>query len=235
MTLRLLALLAASSFGLAAAAQSPLVAARHVGSAPPAAPTAASLDAYAGHYTSDGGGLDVRLDVRAEGPCLVAVAYGAPVAARLARLAPGHAARDGRAEPLLDAWVAGDLAPLAAAVAPGGAGDADARFGAQRTALVRFYGEPLASSVVGTFRQTDGRHATLTQVLFERGVDWITFVWDGGALASVQRGLGPVVLGDLRPHGADAFEGARAVVVFDRGPDGEVAGLSIDGRPVALR
>ena len=236
MTLRLPALLAASAFALTASAQTSPVA-WNPAPAPPTAtatPPAASLDAYAGHYASDGGGVDVRVDVRADGPRLVVLAYGAPVAARLARLAPEHAAVDDRAQSLLDAWVAGDLAPLASAAAPDDRGAA-ARFGAHRAALVAGLGGAVASSVVGTFRQTDGRHATLAQVLFERGTDWVTLVWDGDVLTGVMRGLGPVVLGDLAPLGPDAFEGADAVLAFDRSADGRVAGLSVGDRPVAVR
>ena len=236
MTLRLPALLAVAAFSFAASAQTSPVAWNAAPAPPPteAASSAASLDAYAGHYASDGGGVDVRVDVRAGGPGLVVLAYGAPVAARLVGLAPRHAAVDGRAQSLLDAWVAGDLGPVVAAAAPDDGGAAR-RFGAHRMALVMGLGEPVASSVVGTFRQTDGRHATLTQVLFERGADWVTFVWDGDALAGVLRGLGPVVVGDLVPLGADAFEGADAVLAFDRGTDGRVAGLSLGGRTVADR
>ena len=233
---RLAPLLLASAFGLAAQAQSSPVAWRPAPAppAPTAAPAGATpLDAYAGHYASDGGGVDVRVDVRADGPRLVVVAFGAPVAARLAALAPEHAAVDARAQDLLDAWVAGDLAPLAAA-APSDP-DAARRFGAHHDALVAGLGGAVASTVVGTFRQTDGRHATLAQVLFEHGVDWLTFVWDGDALGGVLRGLGPVVLGELTAHGPDAFAGASAVLAFDRGADGRVAGLSLGGRPVAAR
>lgn len=235
---RLIALLVASSFGLAATAQSSPVAWRPAPAPLTAAPltadpSAPSLDAYAGHYASDGGGVEVRVDVRADGPRLVVLAYGAPVAARLARLAPEHTAVDARAEALVDAWVAGDLAPLAAA-APGDA-DATRRFAAHRAALVAGLGGAVASNVVGTFRQADGRDATLAQVLFERGVDWVALVWDGGDLAGVMRGLGPVVLGDLAPAGADAFRGAGAVLAFDRGADGRVTGLSVGDRPVAVR
>ena len=231
MTLRLPALLAAAAFSLAASAQTSPVAWR-AAPAPPPTSAAASLDAYAGQYASDGGGVDVQVDVRADGPRLVVLAYGAPVAARLARLAPAHAAVDDRAEALLDAWVAGDLAPLAAAAD----GPAGRRVGAHRAALVRFYGEPFArerrrdvppDSTGGTRRSPRSSSSG--------GVDWVTFVWDGDALASVQRGLGPVVVGDLAPLGADAFEGADAVLAFDRSADGRVAGLSLGGRPVALR
>ena len=236
MTLRLPALLAVAAFSLAASAQTPPVA-WNAAPTPPATaatPPAASLGAYAGHYASDGGGVDVRVDVRADGPRLVVLAYGGPVAARLVGLAPRHAAVDGRAQFLLDAWVAGDLAPLVAAAAPDDEGAAR-RFGVHRQALVTGLGGAVASSVVGTFRQTDGRHATLTQVLFERGVDWVTFVWDGDALAGVLRGLGPVVVGDLVPLGADAFEGTAAVLTFERSEDGRVAGFSLGGRSVAVR
>ena len=235
MTLRLPALLAAAAFSLAASAQTSPVAWNAVPAPPPtSAPPAGSLDAYAGHYAADGGGVGVRVDVRADGPRLVVLAYGAPVAARLVGLAPRRAFVDGRAQSLLDAWVAGDLAPLVAAAAPGDE-DAARRFGAHRKALVMGLGGAVASSVVGTFRQTDGRHATLTQVLFERGVDWVTFVWDGDALAGVLRGLGPVVVGDLAHVGADAFEGADAALAFDRSADGRVVGLSVAGRSVAVR
>ena len=234
MTARLLTLLLAVSALGASAQTAPLAALDPVPASAPA--PSAELSAYAGHYSSDGGGIDIRVDVRAEGSRLVALAYGAPVAARLARLAPDHSAVDARAETLLDAWVAGDLAPLAAA---SGDAEADARLGTLRSALVRGYGEPVAANVVGTFRQTDGRAATLTQVLFERGVDWVSFVWDGDDLATVMRGLGPVVLSDLRAVGSDTFEGVGAdpgaALVFGRRSDGRVAGLSVGGRPIAVR
>lgn len=197
----------------------------------PAVRTTPPLTAYTGHYPSDGG----LVEIEAGSDGLVVTAHGAPVAARLAPLATSDDALDARAEALLDAWVGGDLAPLAAAVAPERA-DAASGFEAYRTALVRGHGEPTAASVVGTFRQIDGRRATLAQVLFERGVEWVSFIWtDDNTLTTMTRGLSPVVLGSVRPAGPDAFTANGARLVFSREADGRVSGLSVGRRLVAAR
>ena len=224
-----LALLAlVSAFALSAAAQAPTSFAAHTASAS----GTPSLDVYAGHYTTDGGSAEVR----AEAGHLTVVAYGAPVAARFALLAPGAADRDARAADLLDAWVVGDLAPLAEAVAPQRRAASVTSFEAYRSALVRGYGEPVAASVVGTFEQIDGRSATLAQVLFEHGTEWLSFVWnDDGEVLTIARGLSPVVLGPVRPAGRDTFEGNGATLTFSREADGRVSGLSVGARLVAVR
>lgn len=198
----------------------------------PVVRTTPPLTVYTGHYPSDGG----LVQVDAYGDGLVVTAHGAPVAARLAGLATSDDVLDARASDLLDAWVVGDLDALAASVAPERVAEAGPSFAAYRTALVRGHGEAVAASVVGTFRQIDGRRATLAQVLFERGTEWVSFVWaDDGSLTTLTRGLSPVVLGGLRPAGHDTFESAGTSLHFQRADDGRIAGLAVGSRLVAAR
>lgn len=226
----LTALVAVALLGAAGAAQTQPFAAQQA--ATPVVRTTPPLTVYTGHYPSDGG----LVQVEADGDGLVITAHGAPVAARLAGLATSDDVLDARAADLLDAWVVGDLAPLAASVAPERAAEAGPSFAAYRTALVRGHGEAVAASVVATFRQIDGRRATLAQVLFEHGTEFVSFVWaDDGALTTLTRGLSPVVLGGLRPAGPDTFESAGTVLRFERAADGRIAGLAVGSRLVAAR
>ncbi|MEM1117647.1 MAG: hypothetical protein AAF845_17935 [Bacteroidota bacterium] len=223
------ALVLTALFGLAASAQTPVLLAQNTA---PAVGTTPSLTAYTGHYTSDGG--LVQVDATADG--LVLTAHGATVAARLAGLATSDDRLDAHAADLLDAWVAGDLRPLVASVAPERTEAADADFATYRTALVRGHGEAVAGNVIATFRQVDGRRATLAQILFEHGTEFVSFVWaDDGALSTLTRGLSPVVLGEVRPIGPDAFEGAGTVLRFERADDGRIASVSVGDRLVAAR
>jgi len=188
-----------------------------------ATPTASP---YAGLYAADGGMLEVR-DGR-DG--LVLVAHGAPVAARLAAFSASDEATDARAETLLDAWILGDLDTVVGAVRPARQADAAGHLAAYRSALVRGYGEVLAGSVVGTFRQIDGRETTLTQILFDRGSEWAAFVWDEqGRLVTITRGLSPVVVGTVRETAADTFaaHAAPAPLAFEREADGRVGALQV--------
>lgn len=188
-------------------------------SAPAASP-------YAGLYAADGGMIEVR-DGR-DG--LVLVAHGAPVAARLAAFSASDEATDARTEALLDAWILGDLDAVVGAVRPARQADAAGTLTAYRSALVRGYGEVVAGSVVGTFRQIDGREATLVQILFERGSEWAAFVWDeSGQLVTITRGLSPVVVGTVRETAADTFaaHAAPAPLAFEREADGRVGALQV--------
>lgn len=180
--------------------------------------------AYAGLYAADGGMVEVRDAHRG----LVLVAHGAPVAARLAPLANSDDATDARAEALLDAWIVGDLDAIASAVRADRQSQAAEHFGAYRSALVRGLGDVQAGSVIGTFRQIDGREATLVQILFERGSEWAALVWDeSGALVTMTRGLSPVVVGTVRETAADTFaaDAESAPLAFEREADGRVATL----------
>jgi len=181
---------------------------------------------YVGLYAADGGMLEVR-DGR-DG--LVLVAHGAPVAARLAAFSASDEATDARAEALLDAWILGDLDTVVGAVRPARQADAAEHLAAYRSALVRGYGEVLAGSVVGTFRQIDGREATLTQILFDRGSEWAAFVWDeDGQLVTITRGLSPVVVGSVHETAADTFaaHAAPAPLAFEREADGRVGAVQV--------
>lgn len=198
----------------------------------PSVETAPSLAAYAGLYATDGG----MVEVRDGGSALELVAHGAPVAARLAGLAVSPPAADARTASLLDAWVTGDLATVAAAVRPGRQDAASESFGNYRAALVRGLGEVVAASVVGTFRQTDGRDATLTQILFDRGSEWASFIWDeDGQLVTITRGLSPVTVGTIRAAQPDVFVGSGTEVQFEREADGRIGGLRVNNRFVAVR
>ena len=183
-----------------------------------------SLADYAGLYATDGGMIEVRDG--ADG--LVLVAHGAPVAARLAPLAASDAATDARAERLLDAWITGDLDTVVGAVRPARQAAAAEAVAAYRGALVRGHGDVVAGSVIGTFRQIDGREATLVQVLFDRGAEWAAFVWDeDGALVTVTRGLSPVLVTAVRATGADTFAASAetAPLAFEREADGRIGAL----------
>lgn len=225
---RFLLLVAAALFAASANSQSaPVVqyAALHAAPAP-------SLDRYAGTYATDGGAIEVR----AEGDHLVLLVHGAPVAGRLATLAPRHPALAAHAAALLDAWVADDLAPLVATVAPDRQAHAAESFEEYRSALVRGHGPAVAASVTGTFHQLDGRLVTLAQLLFERGSEWAALVWnEDGTLATMTRGLGPVVVGTVRPSGPDTFEGAATTVSFHREADGRIAEITVEGQLTAMR
>ena len=218
----LLPALAAALLALA-----PSVAAQ--GTARPAAVAPSPNAEYAGLYATDGG----MLEVRDNGSGLGLVAHGAPVAARLAALSASPAATDLRAGALLDRWVLGEVDAVAAAARPSRQAETAETLGAYRDALVRGYGDVVAGSVAGTFRQIDGREATLVQLLFEHGTDWAAFVWDeAGALVTVTRGLSPVVLGAVAPTGPDAF---AHDVTFEREADGRVHGLRVGARFSAVR
>lgn len=198
----------------------------------PISTASTSLSTYAGLYATDGGMVEVR-DGR-DG--LVLLAHGAPIAARLAPLATTDAATDARTEALLDAWILGDLDAVAAEARPSRQAEAAEALASYRAALVRGHGEVVAGGVVGTFRQIDGRPATLVQVLFERGSEWASFVWDeDGALVTITRGLSPVVIGTVGSTGADTFERDGTAVAFEREADGRVRGLRVGDRFSALR
>ncbi|WP_420455247.1 hypothetical protein [Rubrivirga sp.] len=191
-----------------------------------------STAVYAGLYATDGGMVEVR---SARGH-LVVVAHGAEVAAALAPLSTPDAATDARAEVLLDAWTLDEMETVVAAVRPARRAQAAASFAAYRAALVRGRGPAVAGSVIGTFDQTDGRSATLVQMLFERGPEWASFVWDeDGALVTIARGLSPVVLGTARPSGDDHFEAADVPLAFEREADGRVRALRVGDRFSAVR
>ena len=196
--------------------------------------SATSASAYVGLYAADGGMIEVR-DGR-DG--LVLVAHGAPIAARLAPLAASDAATDARAEALLDAWILDDLATVVGAVRPARQPAAAEALAAYRGALVRGHGDVVAGSVIGTFRQIDGRPATLVQVLFERGSEWAAFVWDeDGALVTITRGLSPVVVGSVHATAADTFaaDAEAAPVAFEREADGRVGALRLGTTFSAVR
>ena len=219
----LLALLAAAPLAPAqtAAPPTPVVASF----APPGAP-------YAGLYATDGG----MVEVRPSGAGIALVAHGAPVAARLRALGETDAATDARAMMLLDAWITGDLAAVAAAARPAHRPAAAEALAAYRTALVRGHGEVFAGSVVETFRQTDGRKATLVQLLFDRGSEWASLVWDeNGDLVTMTRGLSPVVVGTAEATSSDTFVGAGVGIRFERGQDGRIETIRVDDRFVAIR
>ena len=191
-----------------------------------------SLADYAGLYAADGGVIEVR----ATATGLDVLAHGAPVAARLRGLALSDARVDAHAERLLDAWVAGDLAPVVAAVRPDRQPDAAEALDRYRRALVRGHGPAVASSVAGTFRAPQGVSITLVQILFERGSEWASLVWDeDGHLVTLTRGLSPVVVGTLRPTSRDAFAGADVRARFERNVDGRVETLRMGDRLVAVR
>lgn len=223
-------LVLAATLSLTASAQTPTLLAQNATT--PVVRTTPPLAAYTGHYTSDGG----LVQVDAHGDGLAITAHGAPVAARLAGLATSDDVLDARAADLLDAWVMDDLAPLVASVAPHRTEAAAASFARYRTALVHGHGEAVAASVVATFRQIDGRRATLAQILFDHGNEFVSFVWDDdGTLTTLTRGLSPVVIGDVRPVGPDAFESAGTVLRFERAVDGRIDGVSVGDRLVAAR
>ncbi len=201
-------------------------------STPLAARAEASTTVYAGLYATDGG----MVEVRAADGGVVLVAHGAPVADALMPLTTTDAATDARAEALLDAWTLDDLGTVVAAVRPSRQADATTSLAAYRAALVRGRGPAVAGRVVGTFRQIDGRSATLVQMLFERGAEWASFVWDeDGRLVTVARGLSPVVVGMAESAGADAFEAGSLPVVFGREADGRVFALHVGDRFSAVR
>ncbi len=188
-----------------------------------------TLDRYAGRYATDGGAIEVR----GEGDHLVLLAHGAPVAGRLAALALPSALTD-RAAALLHAWVTGNLAPLATATAR--PDRAAASFEAHRRALVRGHGPILGADIAGTFRQAEGPLVTLARLRFERGAEWASLVWhENGSLATVRRGLAPVVVGTVRPAGPDAFEGPGLTVTFHREADGRIAEVEVADRLTAMR
>lgn len=213
-------------------ALAPLARAQTAAPSAPAVSLAPSAAPYAGLYAADGG----MVEVRPSGTGIALVAHGAPVAARLKALADTDVATDARAMTLLDAWITGDLATVAAAASPARQPALAEALGAYRTALVRGHGEAFAGSVIETFRQTDGRKATLVQLLFERGTEWAAFVWDeDGALVTLTRGLSPVTLGAVRPSGPDAFGHGATAVTFERDASGRIGAVRVGGRFSALR
>ncbi|WP_412060480.1 hypothetical protein [Rubrivirga sp. IMCC45206] len=199
---------------------------------PVSTPLPTTSAAYAGLYAVDGG----MLEVRALGADVVLIAHGAPVAARLAALAPTDAATDARTVSLLDAWTLGDLAPLVAAARPSQRVAMGQTLADYHAALVRGRGALVAGSVIGTFTQIDGRRATLVQMVFERGSEFATFVWDeADALVAVRRGLPPVHIGIARAVGGDAFTTPGTPVTFDRESDGGVYAVHVGERFTAVR
>ena len=190
-----------------------------------------ALEAYAGLYATDGGMIEVR-----SGDGLEVVAHGAPVAARLVALATPDPATDDRAQSLLDAWVAADLEAVVTAVRADGQASALESFGVYRSALERGHGPAVASSVIGTFDASHGGRVTLVQILFERGSEWASLVWDqDGALVTMTRGLSPVVVGTIQPAERDAFAADGLEVRFERNTDGRIDTLRVDDRFVAIR
>ncbi len=196
------------------------------------ATASAPASTYAGLYATDGG----MIEVRAAGADIVLLAHGAPVAARLASLAPVDPVTDARAETLLDAWTRGDFAPFVAAARPTQRGTMERTLAAYHAALVRGHGDAVAGRVIGTFTQVDGRRVTLVQMVFERAAEWAAFVWDeSGALVTVHRGLPPVEVGSARATGADAFAASGTPVQFEREPDGRVHAVRVGQRLTAVR
>ena len=188
--------------------------------------------AAVGLYATDGGMVEVR-DARGG---IEILAHGAEIAATLAPLAASDAVLDARTETLLDAWTLDDLGPLVAATRPDRRDQAAASFAAYRAALVRGRGDAVAGRVIGTFDQTDGRAVTLVQMLFARGAEWASFVWDeDGHLVTVTRGLSPVVVGTARPTGADAYVANGQPLVFEREADGRVHALHVGNHLSAVR
>lgn len=197
----------------------------------PASVTAPSLAAYTGFYAVDGG----TIEVRDGSSSLLLVAHGAPVAARLKGFARASHA-DARTATLLDAWVSGDLAPMLEAVRLERRERAAESFEQYRAALVRGHGEAIAASVVGTFERVDGPETTLVQLLFEHGMEWASFVWDGEhRLVTITRGLGPVRIGTVAPEGPDTFAGHGVEIAFEREADDRIDTVVIGERLVAVR
>ncbi|MEO0556907.1 MAG: hypothetical protein AAF170_01855 [Bacteroidota bacterium] len=224
-----LALIAAVAFPLAASAQPTLLAAR---GPIEAAPISVPLSPYAGVYTAPGGTLEL---VEANG-ALRLVATGAPLAAVLSDLTATSTPQDARAEALMTAWVAGDSAPLAAAVAPDRQLDAEADFAASRDALIRRLGAMTHAEILGTFAQATGQQATLARIHFEHGAQWISLVWtDRGELATIKRGLNPVLAGTARPVGRDTFAIHGTPVTFDRDTTGRIHAVMIGRQLEATR
>ena len=219
----------------ALAAFAPLATAQvQLASAPVAAHTieAPGHTAYAGLYATDGGMVEVR-DARGG---LVIVAHGAEIASALAPLATTDAALDARTEALLDSWTLDDLATIVQAVRPSQREVAAASFAAYRAALVRGRGAVVAGSVIGTFEQTDGRPVTLVQMLFERGAEWASFVWDeSGDLVTITRGLSPVIVGTAQATGADTYRAQDQPLAFERETDGRVHTLRVGDHLSAVR
>ncbi|GAB5537723.1 MAG: hypothetical protein Rubg2KO_39720 [Rubricoccaceae bacterium] len=229
MPARTLFLLAALALPHAASAQSGFLAARGVIDT---TLDAASLAPYAGTYAADGGSVELAETHGA----LRILATGAPIAAALVSLAPGSNALDARANVALTAWVAGDTAPLVAAVPPIRQLDAAADFSASRSALTRRLGDMMRAEIIGTFRQTNGQRATLARVHFERGRQWISLVWTNtGELATIKRGLSPIVVGLARPTGPDTFDSAGVRLTFSRDATGRIYALAVGRQLVATR
>ena len=205
----------------ALAAFAPLATAQvQLASAPVAAHTieAPGRTAYAGLYATDGGMVEVR-DARGG---LVIVAHGAEIASALAPLATTDAALDARTEALLDSWTLDDLATIVQAVRP-----------SQREVAAASF---VAGSVIGTFEQTDGRPVTLVQMLFERGAEWASFVWDeSGDLVTITRGLSPVIVGTAQATGADTYRAQGQPLAFEREADGRVHTLRVGDHLSAVR
>jgi len=224
-----LALIATLSLPLAASAQSSFLAARGM---VVASPEPTSVTPYAGTYTANGGSVEL---VERPG-ALQVVVTGAPVAAALAGLSPRSGVLDTRAHTLLAAWVAGDTSPLTDAVVPSRQLVADAHFAAFRSALTRRIGDMTSAEIIGTFRQTNGRPATLARVHFEHGAQWISLVWtNGGDLATIKRGLSPVLVGIARPTGRDTFGIAGTPITFTRDTTGRIHELAIGTQLQATR
>lgn len=212
MPARLPLLLAAAALATAAAAQ--------------------PLPTHVGHDEAPDGTVEVRADDMA----LTFVTRRAPVAARLSPLALPQPALDARAADLLDAWVRGDLDPLAAAVRPDQRADAAASFGAYRAVLAREHGPVVAARVVGSFRRTDGRTATLARIQFGEATEWASFIWtEGGRLLTFTRGLGPVVVATLCPIGRDAVQGAAPAPWLSGETDDRSGGLALAEGAIAER
>lgn len=225
--LPLLIVLASVSFSVSA--QPTLLA--HRASVSPQ-PVALSLAPYAGTYITENGSVELA-ETRGG---LEVIAVGAPVAAALADLSTTATGLDARASDLLTAWVAGDTAPLAAAVAPDRQPVAEADFNATRSALTRRLGAMTQVEVLGTFRQVSGSRATLARLHFEHGAEWISLVWtDASDLATLRRGLTPVIAGIAYPTGRDTFDMEGLPVTFERDATGRIHTVAIGRQLEATR
>ncbi|MGB3544577.1 hypothetical protein [Rubrivirga sp.] len=197
-----------------------------------------STSSYAGLYATDGGMIEVRPGTSG----ITLIAHGAPVAARLTGLSSSDTHTDAHAAALLDAWVTGDLEAVVTSVRSERQFESAESFARYRSALVRGHGDAIAASVVGTFDSIYGGQVTLVQLLFDRGSEWASLVWDeNDELVTMTRGLSPVVVGTAEPTSRDTFTGTGTdtgtgtEVRFERGQDGRVETIRVDDRFVAIR
>ena len=121
----------------------------------------------------------------AQTPTLVA-AHRAPVAVAADTSLP-LAVTDARAAALLDAWVAGDLAPLVAATAPARHADAWRDFAAFRRAAVGAHGTAAGFDLLGTVQTGDAR-TTTARLAFADGAETVALRWAAdGTLVTMVR------------------------------------------------